>query len=73
MNENTINELLTHEKIKLKNQRKKTGGIFDEAMLLGAKGLILIIIITGFAITVLSVISKFSGLMEIITQELPDY
>ncbi|MHA2251047.1 MAG: hypothetical protein ACXAD7_11845 [Candidatus Kariarchaeaceae archaeon] len=49
------------------------GGIFDEAMLLGAKGLILIIIISGFAVTVLSVISKFTGLLDVISQELPDY
>ncbi len=54
-------------------EKNKLGGIFDEAMLLGAKGLILIIIIAGFAVSVLSVISKFTALIETITQELPDY
>ena len=54
-------------------EKGRLGGIFDEAMLLGAKGLILIIIIAGFAVSVLSVISKFTTLLETITQELPDY
>ncbi len=54
-------------------KKDKLGGIFDEAMLLGAKGLILIIIIAGFAVSVLSVISKFTSLIETLTQELPDY
>lgn len=64
--------LQSHWRSRIK-EKDRMGGIFDEAMLLGAKGLILIIIIAGFAVSVLSVISKFTALIETITQELPDY
>ncbi|MFV2014898.1 MAG: hypothetical protein ACC656_05700 [Candidatus Heimdallarchaeota archaeon] len=49
----------------------KRGGIFDEAMLLGAKGIILVIILSGFIISIISIISNFTAFLDKISNTIP--
>ncbi|MHA2099887.1 MAG: hypothetical protein ACW99A_14515 [Candidatus Kariarchaeaceae archaeon] len=49
----------------------KRGGIFDEAMLLGAKGIILVIILSGFIVSILSIISNFTTFLDKISNTIP--
>ncbi|OLS25707.1 MAG: hypothetical protein HeimC2_17610 [Candidatus Heimdallarchaeota archaeon LC_2] len=51
--------------------KSKRGGIFDEAMLLGAKGIILVIILSGFIVSILSIITNFTDFLEKISNTIP--
>ena len=51
--------------------KSKRGGIFDEAMLLGAKGIILVIILSGFIVSILSIITNFTDFLEQISNTIP--
>lgn len=60
---------LTQLKSKLNKNRK--GGIFDEAWLLAVKGLILIIIISQFVISILSNLDKLTSYIDSLTDSTP--
>ncbi len=51
--------------------KSKRGGIFDEAMLLGAKGIILVIILSGFIVSILSIIGNFTDFLDKISNTIP--
>lgn len=51
--------------------KSRRGGIFDEAMLLGAKGLILILILAALSISIISILDRFSSYLQSLASELP--
>ena len=53
-------------------RKSKRGSIFDEALLLGAKGLLLLIIIAGFSIAIIPIIDKITAALQNLSNTVPN-